>query len=390
MPSNIADAMQSVRDVFSDLYAQRYGHGAFLAFEALGVPVTPSMFRLKPDDPQLSPALGVERLSEIANSVIGFQDDAAHHTGRTVDTMAQLLIEQAAPKDASATESLGGVKRQMRKNFDVTLGSLSSLSPFHPVLASPVDWYDPEQTANWTQHTVEDRGHQAGSRVPRAVWRVLPDSLRPSLEKPIAAAYPYIQNLLKHADLPPAVGVVGGLLGGLLGGIQSAAPKGKATPDQQVVSQLTPLLTAFSAAQLDAKASQQEVTTPELHISFEHCIVGLNRPWFPQALTLLRNWYVPGYGQGAFSNSTGMDDPGLMPVLATGFVVIRHLSITAQWSEQDRAAVQASASIGPFSLVGRQFDARSGVLSCAGMQIIGWFCDPLPVLPPLQSGGAAH
>jgi hypothetical protein len=99
---------------------------------------------------------------------------------------------------------------------------------------------------------------------------------------------------------------------------------------------------------------------------------------------MMRDWYLPGYARAAISTGVGDGDSGLMPVLAIGFVAIRKLVLSAHWSEEDLAAVQGSAAFGPFCLVGRDFDAHSGTLSAPGVQIIGWFVAPLPVLPPLS------
>src|SRR5262249_9582151 len=84
----------------------------------------------------------------------------------------------------------------------------------------------------------------------------------------------------------------------------------------------------------------------------------------------------------AFSDGTGGDDSGLLPVLTSGFVAIRNLKISSNWSNNDLQAMQGSASLGPFSLVGRTYAAGTGTLTAPGIQIIGWFCEALPVLPP--------
>jgi hypothetical protein len=143
-----------------------------------------------------------------------------------------------------------------------------------------------------------------------------------------------------------------------------------------------PLIAAQAAANIRATAAAQPVAAATVNLSFDHCIVTLQYPWFPQVFLMDRGWYVPGYVKGSFSNGTGNGDTGYLPVLAGGFVVIRNLKISGQWTNQDLAAVQGSAAFGPFSLIGRSYDAHTGTLSCPGMQIIGWFCEALPVLPP--------
>jgi len=145
---------------------------------------------------------------------------------------------------------------------------------------------------------------------------------------------------------------------------------------------LRPLISAQASASIRAAATAQPVAAATVNLSFDHCIVTLQYPWFPQVFLMDRGWYVPGYIKGSFANGTGNGDTGYLPVLAGGFVVIRNLKISGQWTDQDLAAVQGSAAFGPFSLIGRSYDAHTGTLSCPGMQIIGWFCEALPVLPP--------
>jgi hypothetical protein len=143
-----------------------------------------------------------------------------------------------------------------------------------------------------------------------------------------------------------------------------------------------PLIMAEATAQLNATTTAQPVSANSLDMCFEHCIVTLNRPWWPEVFLMMRDWFVPGYARAEFSNGTGNGDPGLLSVLASGFVAIRNLKISTKWSNDDLVAMQGSASFGPFSLVGRTYNAETGTLTCPGIQIIGWFCEALPVLPP--------
>jgi hypothetical protein len=146
---------------------------------------------------------------------------------------------------------------------------------------------------------------------------------------------------------------------------------------------------AQATAQIDSTMTVQPVATSSLSMSFERCIVTLTRPWWPEMLMLLKNWYVPGYARAAFSNGKGKGDAGLLPVVATGFVAIRNLTIAAKWSDDDLDAMQKSASFGSFSLIGRTYDAATNTLTSPGMQIIGWFCEALPVLPPVSDPAMA-
>jgi hypothetical protein len=168
----------------------------------------------------------------------------------------------------------------------------------------------------------------------------------------------------------------------------ATAPQVSLAPAVQT-QMIRPLALTTAVAAVGASATPQPVAANSIDVSFEHCVVMLQRSWFPDTLLMLRNWYLPDYPQGGISNGTGVQDPGPMPVIATGFVAVRNLKITSNWSAQDLPAAQASASFGPFSLVGRSFDAGSGTLACPGIQIIGWFCSPLPVLPPASDPALA-
>jgi hypothetical protein len=143
-----------------------------------------------------------------------------------------------------------------------------------------------------------------------------------------------------------------------------------------------PLIMAQATGQLEATTTAQPVSTNTIDMSFEHCVITLNRPWWPEVFLMLKNWFVPGYACAEFSDGFGSEDSGLLPVLASGFVAIRNLKISTKWSNDDVAAMQGAASFGPFSLVGRTYDAGTGTLTCPGIQIIGWFCEALPILPP--------
>jgi hypothetical protein len=139
---------------------------------------------------------------------------------------------------------------------------------------------------------------------------------------------------------------------------------------------------AEATAQLEANTTTRPVSTTNIDMSFEHCVVTLHRPWWPEVFFMLKHWFVPGYESAAFSDGTGSEDSGLLPVLTSGFVAIRNLKISSKWSSDDVQAIQGSASFGPFSLVGRSYDAGTGTLTAPGIQIIAWFCEALPVLPP--------
>ena len=377
MPSDPANLMEQIYDLLSSLYPNTAGTGAFLAFEKLGMPVSPDMFRLQPGDATMSPALAIERLSQIANAALVVNGDSVQHTDRTVDAQLQLLVQQSMASTPDTMASLGAAKGPAGQAFDgMALGSLEGPFTYHPTYATPADWYDPATAANWTAHTIgQASAPQAGTPPPPRpiavsppVWRVVPPATAPALAHPVSPVRPVV------AAAPPPRPVAA---------VPVAHPPAMHPPAAPPpVHPAPPAPPPHPYAAIMQTATVQPMTATSVAITFEHCIVTLTRPWFPQGFLLLRDWYLPGYSKGDFSHGTGPADTGLLPLVPTGFVAIRNLSIRANWSDQDRAAAQQSASFGPFSLVGRNFDANSGTLSCPGIQIIGWFLAPLPVLPP--------
>jgi hypothetical protein len=417
MPVSTTDLMQKIYDVFSSAYAAHGNGAAFLAFEKLGVPLTDNMFKLQDTDPSPSPALACERLTEIAIRVIEAEADSVIRTSRNVDAMAELMLTEAMPLSPEQMAMLGAAKDSAKKAFDLELGSLDGLSRFHPVKASPPDWYVAANTANWISHTVGD--HQqtgptpppppAGSSLPprhtlmmtAPAWRVMPATAHPAIGQPLVEAHPLLMTAAQHSfasaiiaphqvtaamamrPVPVAQRPMALRQFATTTLVRPAFVSPPAAPvAHPPVRILRPLISAQASASIRAAATAQPVAAATVNLSFDHCIVTLQYPWFPQVFLMDRGWYIPGYAKGSFSNGTGNGDTGYLPVLAGGFVVIRNLKISGQWTNQDLAAVQGSAAFGPFSLIGRSYDAHTGTLSCPGMQIIGWFCEALPVLPP--------
>jgi hypothetical protein len=149
MPTDTANLMQRVYDLFSALYASKGGSDAFLAFET-GVPFTRDMFTLTG---VTSPALAIESQSGIANAVLTVQGDFVQRTSRTVEGQTGFLLEGSTAIDADSMALLGAIKNPAKKAFESMIGSFEGYQ-YHPVYASPANWYDPTASDNWTMHNV--------------------------------------------------------------------------------------------------------------------------------------------------------------------------------------------------------------------------------------------
>jgi hypothetical protein len=92
------------------------------------------------------------------------------------------------------------------------------------------------------------------------------------------------------------------------------------------------------------------------------------------------NWYIPGLRAGDFASGTYENNDRRFAFVPDKFIAVKNLSISAQWSEEDRTFAKNAASFGPFSLIEMKFE--NDTLISPGMQIFAWFCEIMPMLPP--------
>jgi hypothetical protein len=121
-------------------------------------------------------------------------------------------------------------------------------------------------------------------------------------------------------------------------------------------------------------APTQPVSTNSVHLSFDYCLVRIDREWFSSLFLESRSWYLPGYKKGELSAGVG----GLA-VLPTAMLLVKNLRITANWNGDDLRSMQAATGFGPFNV-----DARADTstdIGHEGIQIVGWLLQKLPPLP---------
>jgi hypothetical protein len=121
----------------------------------------------------------------------------------------------------------------------------------------------------------------------------------------------------------------------------------------------------------------QPAATNSISIAFDYCVVKIQRPWFSDALVNDKSWCIPATAKGVL---TAPDQAGatlnLLPIAA---VVIKHLTIEANWASADIAAAKDATDFGPFKIGG---DIVNNRLTHEGLQIIGWLVQRMPDLPP--------
>ena len=366
----------------------------FLAFE-LGTPIPDETFRLRPDDPEYSPAVALEYLSHQANVAPRVQDGVLFETSNRIDNLYEILLAGATPIDAGAIDLLGRVKRSALESFDSTLGTVTSpaIERFRPVHADPVNWYDQAANGNWTRLALDQfdepppppppppggggggGGGFSPGGTPKSpfllMWRPVPKALRSVLSEPVTTAG--VRRFKEQAAADPQR-----LAGGRALPVDTTAASGAAGRGRL---RLGPLLGDLPVI---AASAASHVTSDGFSIAVEVCLVHLRRAWLGDGLLNLTNWFVPSVAKGSISDGTGPGNTTPLSVLPVACVCIRNMAIKARWSDADRAQVETSSHLGAFALLGRRFDHNTATLTIEGMQCIAWICQPMPLLPPLD------
>jgi hypothetical protein len=140
--------------------------------------------------------------------------------------------------------------------------------------------------------------------------------------------------------------------------------------------------------------------TNGLRVSFAYTLATIRRPWLVFNLFGTKGWNVGNlYKKGQISRGTKSgQDTSAMPVLPTSFVVVKDVTISANWSKTDLDTIKKQTSagggfgIGPFAIGGTYASSSSkqtytssiagGTISVPGVQIIGVISQVLPITPP--------
>ena len=387
MSQDDVDLLGKLYDLLTQIYARAHSDEAFLAFDPFGLPIPSDLFKLNPDDVAPSDSLAVERVSEIVNRVPSIGDGGGINWRlETVVGLVDQMLNASMPVSAEAASSLGHAKADASSKFDITLGSYSGVpgDRFRPVYATPSNWYDGSVEANWTPVSI-GRGsndplpppapHRPAFASP--AWRVLSGPNQQILAHPVTLQHPAFLAVAQQVQAAPAPGHLWAMLHANL--LAAAQAHHFAAPLQAAQKPIVPVHLIDFMKQVAADSTSQPATSAGISVSFEYCIVALRRNWWPDELLMSRECYLPGYQKGDISDGGGREGKGLMPFAVTGFVAIRKLEISAQWSSEDLAAIDGSASLGPFSLLGRTFE--NGTLRCPGIQIGGYFCAAVPPWP---------
>jgi hypothetical protein len=407
------DLLQDVYANFLSAYARNQTSSSpdVLAFEAIGL--SPG---LSAGDPT-SPALAVEYVSTLADALPDLSSGVYARTMRTVSGTYSDILSVAAPCTQTGAPTFNAAKASATEALNnSTLGSEEGPTTFEPAYALPTDWYDPSKSANWMAYSY-DAGAAAtgatatsttgspnagsttaqtgsgGTVVPRypirymgpiAPWRLMVAAPGTAAASSAVAAHPPAS--------PPAAA-------------PAAAPRPVSATMARPMPEMMlrrpfPLPQPVPVVPASPTSSPQAPLHPSFSMSFEYCIVELNRPWLSGDFLAAGGWYVPGAHQGDYAsgpvpaastpNASTATSPGAggAPTQPTGpfayvptaFIAIKNLTIDVAALENGAASSGPLMAFGPFSLANAT--GTTDALSAPGIQIIGWICSVQPQLPP--------
>jgi hypothetical protein len=354
----------------------------FLAFEELAAVVSPEHFKLNPGDTDFNAAVIQQHGSHLVDFVADLDEQgsirARADLSPTVEGQYQQLLNAARPSASDDAEQATFLKLQgqAQRLLDEQKSTMN-LVDFLPVQFTPQFWFNPADTSNWSTYSTKSSpppNQPPAPPVKIAPWRwrmVTPEVRAPWSELQLAARAhaPTPARPIKHLTTREARLAEPARAGALRGWKGRGAVDSAAVSVARQLPQATPSSDGFS-------------------LFFEYCLVDVARPWLSSTFLRQPGWHVPGAtaGSWALGKYAAVTQPfGYLPAK---MLVVKNVSVTAQWSEEDLSRIRATpAALGPLSLL--RFEFTNGELRWPDMQILGWLCQVMPVLPPTSDPALA-
>jgi hypothetical protein len=150
----------------------------------------------------------------------------------------------------------------------------------------------------------------------------------------------------------------------------------------------------------EAAAQPAPSTSTDISVQLDYCYVTLRRAWLDPLWFRGPGWAIPGYGPNSIAAGNPAADGQLLAATPVGFVAMKNVAISANWSAADMNLVPDAVSYGPFRVEGAGFtgsdtsanalaatgsDASTrATLQIPGTQIIAWACEIPQAMPPAQ------
>jgi hypothetical protein len=289
----------------------------------------------------------------------------------------------AAPADSDAYKAFAKAK-------SVAMENLGGDTTVH---TAPLDWYDPALVPKWADCSLQASvSSSSGTGAPPPApppstpgtlwaWRTVQPTVAMKISEHVAQAVPPP----KLAFSPIAMRAV-----------SFAAPLAAVSPIARVAQPIVATKTVSTVTLANSvvlsqaistagnQASTSSVHTNSLSLHMQYRVVSLSRtPWWSELLMLLDDWYIPSLNRASIvADNTPQQSTGV-PV---AMILTNDVSITAAWSDADRAAATTNNHLGPWSLSSAKFSSATSAgvstLTIPGVTAIGCIYQDLPPLPP--------
>lgn len=408
---DINNLMENVRAFFSGQYKGVENSNSFISFEPLGSMIDPSDFM--DDNNGVSDLKATEQLSVLGDLLPHIEEVFIPDTGR-LSSAYETLIESAVFSGAKITaeDKSSYIARFSEEKSEALLkldeGRKASINmpegSYLPVYSFPKKWYDTSGSfwVNKTFSSTEIATPPASDppppgRRPFIGWRTKlsvdpetlivadihtpPDATQPArLNIPLRTRFQDINRPVNVAATVRPMNTVAAL---------NTTVNPVATQPAMKMRNLNLLnkidfsdrVRVTQQLVKDDTANVAPVQSNAFSMSFDYCLVYLQRPWLNTSLFTFSNiWYSLSLQENYFSN--GMKDDtnkGILKSFSTAMILIKNLRIKAAWTDDDKSNAQNSIGLGVFNLNNSQF--VNNELITPGMQIIGWMCEVLPKLP---------
>ncbi|BCJ45958.1 hypothetical protein GCM10010168_49060 [Actinoplanes ianthinogenes] len=385
--------LKPVQDWIKTEFGTPPGASVVFRFDRFGVTLTDEDFML-PGHPELgfSPEMAIERFSDLVNRVpVGVDDGDDDVTFSEIDVDTSYFFRLVNPAEPYLPATLPGPAKERRISaFDTlkaealklweTQGLASvtgQIREFRPCTPAPINWYDSRSTTGWQPRTFTIAGSDQAPAAQTLHWRMAPDDAQISkaVQLPVdeVRKLPASDMLRRAARIQRGEPALAPQLTPLPGGLLK--PILKPPPSDLIKVPVGDRILAKRRL-LEAAPVQPATTSSQTTVSFDACLVRIDRPWLFWPFLIDATWDVPGAGKGSISQSGAL---GALSWLPTGMLAIRNLKITSNWSAQDIEASATATNFGPFAVSEK---ITNGVLSASGLQISGWQFQQLPALPP--------
>ncbi len=147
---------------------------------------------------------------------------------------------------------------------------------------------------------------------------------------------------------------------------------------------------AGKASASAAAPAPAPIAGQRFHVRFRYLLVTIERRWMKPELLSLAGVSVPGRAKASFSNGDGENNPGLLPLIPSGLLVARDITLEANWDDADLQRIHEATSgtrsvaFGPLVMSGggdQRATKIGNAITAPGLQILGRISHLTPLCP---------